>query len=163
MKYKVLFLSAIIFLIACQQDKKAQLKELNLLQYGIPITILAPDSSKVIATEIMGIKDITIKSGSDYAIQLYASDVTTTDVQQLVADQKKLVKDTRYFAKIVREEPDGFIYQTVIDTSTINFDFRYVLVKGDKEYVFQTGLLGSFSEEAVEQMFNAVKPKSKRK
>ena len=163
MKYCFLLFATLIFFVACQQDKKIPLKELNLLKYGVPITILAPDSSKVNATEIMGIKDITIKSGKDYAIQIYASDAATTDIQQLVAEQKKEAKDTRYFAKIIREEPEGFIYQTVIDTSNISYDFRYVMVKGDKEFVFQTGLLGSFSKEAVEQMYNAVKAKSKRK
>ena len=163
MNYRILLFLATVVLCSCQQEPKVQLNDLNLLQYGIPMTILAPDSSMVNSTEIMGIKDVTIKAGDEYAIQVYSSDATTTNVQQIVADQKKIVEESRYFAKIVREEPAGFIYQTAVDTATINFDFRYVRVQGDKEFIFQTGLLGNFSEEAVEQMFNAVKPKSERK
>ena len=162
MKLRILVLGIAGLFWSCQQEKESQLNDLNLLQYGIPMTILAPDSSKVNATEIMGIKDVTIKSGDNYAIQIYSSDATTTNVATILAEQKEIVEGSRYFAKIVREEPGGFIYQSAIDTATLNFDFRYVRVKGDKEYIFQTGLLGSFSEDDVEIMYNAVKPESER-
>jgi hypothetical protein len=73
------------------------------------------------------------------------------------SDQLNTVKDTRYFSKIVREEEEGFIYESAFDSTTTGYGFRYIQIKGDKEYVFQTGLVGTFSLEEVENMYKAVK------
>ena len=51
------------------------------------------------------------------------------------------------------KEEDGFIYQTAIDSSCISYGFRYIVLRGDLEITFQTGLLGTFSREEVERMY----------
>lgn len=159
MKKSLLFVVVAILMWACQQNGTEQdWVEKDLLQYGIPMTILAPDSAEVNSSDLGGlIQDVTVKEGDEYYVQIYASDAETMDIAKVKSAQLSEVKSNRYFSKIVQEETDGFIYETVIDSTAINYGFRYVRVQGDKEYVFQTGLVGSFTLEQVEKMFEAVR------
>ena len=52
---------------------------------------------------------------------------------------------------------NGFIFEKKLSPDHLNYDFRYFKVQGDKEYVFQTGLIGKFSLEDVKGMYGAVK------
>jgi len=66
MKNHYLLLAIVaIGLFACQNNATTKLKELNLLRYNIPITIMAPDSAKVVAGSLSFSQDITIKSPED--------------------------------------------------------------------------------------------------
>lgn len=161
MKKILLVILSLGLFFACQQEAKEEWKPLDLLQYGVPITIMAPDSAKVNADDLGGglIKDITIKGEEDYSIQLYASAAETNDIAKIKADQLAEVKANRYFSKIINEEEAGFIYETAIDSNNINYSFRYIQLKGDLECVFQTGLVGSFTQEEAQKMYEAVKPK----
>ncbi|MEL6926652.1 MAG: hypothetical protein AAFO94_21610 [Bacteroidota bacterium] len=142
--------------MACQQDTTPALKPLNLLEHGVPITIMAPDSAEVKASDIMGLKDITVKK-DDFAIQIFSSNANTTSVAKVLEGQKDIVKELSSFSKMVKEEEDAFIFETVIDTLK-SHDFRHVQIKGDKEYIFQTGYLGDYDLEKVEFLLNAVRP-----
>ncbi|RLD18025.1 MAG: hypothetical protein DRI69_11070, partial [Bacteroidetes bacterium] len=62
----------------------------------------------------------------------------------------------KYYQKIMSDDDQGFIYQTAIDSTYINYGFRYFRLQGDKEYVFQTSLGGKYTLEAVQQMYKAV-------
>lgn len=148
---------------ACNQEPKAEAwKPLNLLeQTGLPITIQAPDSAEVKMSDLGILKDVTVKKGDDYYIQIYAGSAETNDIARIKADKLTDVKSNRYFSKIVKEEDAGFIYETQIDSSNINYGFRYAQVKGDMEYIFQTGLIGTFDLNEVERMYEAVKPQKK--
>lgn len=159
MKKSLLFVLAVILMSACQRNSTEQdWVEKDLLQYGIPVTIMAPDSAEVNSSDLGGlIQDVTIKKGEDYYIQIYASGAETTDIAKIKSGQLSEVKSNRYFSKIVKEDTDGFIYETMIDSSAINYGFRYVRVQGDKEFVFQTGLVGNFSLQEVEKMYEAVR------
>jgi len=159
MKKSLLFVVVVILMWACQRNGTEQdWVEKDLLQYGIPMTIMAPDSAEVNSSDLGGlIQDVTVKEGDEYYVQIYASDAETMDIAKVKSAQLSEVKSNRYFSKIIQEETDGFIYETVIDSTAINYGFRYVKVQGDKEYVFQTGLVGSFTLEQVEKMFEAVR------
>lgn len=159
MKKSLLFVAAIILIAACQKNGGAdEWVEKDLLEYGIPITIMAPDSAEVNSSDLGGlIQDVTIKKGDDYYIQIYASDAETTDIARVKSAQLAEVKSNRYFSKIVTEDMDGFVYETVIDSTAINYGFRYMKVQGDKEFIFQTGLVGSFTQEEAERMYEAVR------
>lgn len=155
--------SCLLFVLSCQKEKQEVWKPLDLLQYGIPITILAPDSSQVKSDDLGGLmKDVTIKAGDDYSVQIYATDALTTDLAKIKAGQLAEVKGNRYFSKIVEEEETGFIYEMMLDTSNINYGFRHVRVQGDKEFVFQPGLVGTFTLEEAKRMYEAVKPQPKK-
>lgn len=149
-----------LFVLACQTgDKKSALVPLDLMQYGVPLTIQAPDSAEVKTMDMGFMKDVTIKKNGDYYVQIYASQANTTDVVKILAQQLKEVKDNRYFSKIIREEDAGFIYETAIESLNISYGFRHVRIQGDNEFIFQTGLIGTFSLEDVEYMFDSVKSK----
>lgn len=148
-----------LFVIACQnEDNKIPLVPLDLSAYNVPVTIQAPDSADVKMMDMGFMKDVSVKKGDNYYVQVYASQATMTDPTKILAQQLSEVKDNRYFSKIVREEPAGFIYETTIDSSNINYGFRHVRVQGDNEFIFRTGLIGIFSLEDVEHMYKAVQP-----
>lgn len=158
MMKKIFFFSLLaIHFAACQNEPGGGLQEADLLAYGIPVTIMAPDSAVIRGGDLGGglIKDVTIRGEDNYYVQVFATQAETNDIARLKAEQLADVKSIRYFDKIVSEEEDGFIYQTMIDT-TASYGFRYIVVQGDLQITFQTGLLGTFSQEEVERMYQAV-------
>ena len=160
-RYLVLLTVSIGF-FACQNTSNTKLKPLDLLQYGIPITIMAPDSAKVVSGTLSFSKDVTIKSEADnYDLQIFAYDATTTDLSSIKASHLAEVKNSQYFSRIIEDEPAGFIYETAFDSTATNYGFKYLKIQGDKEYIFQTGLVGDFSLEEVKLMYDAVKNEKK--
>jgi len=158
MKNFTLLLFTILLFAACESEEKIDLKPLDLLEYGVPITIMAPDSAEVKKSDFGPfMKDVTIRKGKDYFIQIYASQASTTDVTALKAQALTEVKGKKYFSKIISEESAGFIYETKVDSNYIDYGFRYLKVQGSNEFVFQTGLIGPFTLEAVKEMYEAVK------
>jgi hypothetical protein len=163
MNKRILILLGIIAgLWSCQQEPADDWKLTSLMPYGVPVTIMAPDSVIVKTSDMGGLlKDITVRGGEDYYLQIYATDAETTDISKIKANQLAEVKSNRYFSRIVMEEEPGFIYETQIDSNNINYGFRYIRVQGDKEYIFQTGLTSIYSLEEVERMYEAVKPQER--
>ena len=145
------------FLIGCQNDASKSMNQLDLLGYGIPMTILAPDSAEVKTMDMGFMKDVTVKKGKEYSIQILASEANTTSVEQVKALQLSEVQKNPFFSQIITDLPNGFIYENRIDSTHINYGFRYVHIQGGQEYVFQTGMIGDFSQESVEEMYEAVK------
>ncbi|MFK7932975.1 MAG: hypothetical protein AB8G22_05655 [Saprospiraceae bacterium] len=134
------------------------MQPLDLMRYDIPITISAPDSVEVKTMDLVIQKDVSVKAkdSDDYYVQIYAADAVSNDVAQLKAEQLNEVKSNRYFSKILEEQEDGFIYETKVDSANVNYGFRYVYLQGDKQYTFQTGLIGTFSQDDVKTMYDAV-------
>ncbi len=160
MRFSLITGLLLFFFTACQNgNQKETLVPLDLLKYGIPITVMAPDSAEVKMMDMGLLKDVTIKKGDNFYVQIYASQAATTDPAKVLAQQLIEVKENRYFSKIIKEEPMGFLYETAIDSSLINYGFRHVRIQGDQEFIFQTGLIGTFSLEDVENMYTAVQAK----
>ena len=153
----------VLFLLgACQSDPTSNLKPLSLLPHGIPITIMAPDSAKVRTMDLLVQKDITVRGEDGYDLQIFASDATSTDVTKITSELKGEVKNNPYFSKIVDEsDPNGFIYETKLDSTSTSYGFQLVRVMGDREYIFQNALVGTFSEAEIQTMYEAVKDKKK--
>jgi len=158
-RLSIFIFSLLLLASSCQQDTDSNLKETDLLAYGIPVTIMAPDSADIKSINMAGglIKDVVVKGKENYNVQIIASGAETSDMAKIKADQLANVKSNRYFSKIVEEEANGFIYETAIDSSHINYGFRYILVQGDQEIIFQSGLAGNYSEAEVREMYEAVK------
>jgi len=160
MKNLSILFSILLFLGACQSDPTSSLTPLNLLQHGIPITIMAPDSAKVRTMDLLVQKDITVKGENGYDLQIFASDATSTDVTKIASELKGEVKNNPYFSKIIEESDDnGFIYETKLDSTVTSYGFQLVRLMGDREYIFQNALVGTFSEGEIRTMYNAVKAK----
>ena len=154
------FLVLSLLLASCATDPAGSWSELDLTAHNLPVKIMAPDSAKVISSNLSSImRDVTIKSEEDdYSIQILASQASTNDMTRLKAEQLELVRDNRYFSKVVREEDNGFIFENQIDSTSI-FGFRYIIYQGDQEFVFQNGFDATYGLEAIEAMYSAVKQK----
>lgn len=159
MRHAICFL-ILLFCFSCGQDQQT-LKPLNLLKYGLAVTIEAPDSAKVKTSDMGIMKDITVidGDGKDYSLQIFSSQAMSVDVAQIKADQITDAKKNPYFSKIIREDDNGFIYETTIDSTLTNYWFKYIQIMGDQEIIFQPGMGGSFSLEQVERMYESVKKK----
>jgi hypothetical protein len=122
----------------------------------MPIKINAPIDSKVVSTDYGFAKDVTVKSGDDYDIQIISSDAITQDLSAIVAEKKREVEDGLYFSKIIEEDEFGFIFEKKISEEKIKYDFRKVKLQGDKEYVFQSGIVGNFNVEQIREMYKSI-------
>lgn len=159
MRYLLLFCFG-LFIVGCAGEPAQEWPELDLMRYNIPLVIHAPDSAKVVAKNLSGImQDVTVKSLADkFSLQILASDALTNDMARLKSEQLELVRDNRYFSSIVREEPNGFVFQNRIDT-TAYYGFRYIVYQGDREFVFQNSFNATQSLAEIEAMYKAVKQK----
>ena len=146
-------------LVSCTPDEVDNYAPLDLTAYNIPVTIQAPDSARVVSSRMgAGFEDVTVRSPEDrYAIQILASTANTNDMARLKADELELVRDNRYFERIVTEEPQGFIFENKIDTTSA-YGFRYIVYQGDRAIVFQNSFDGVFTQPEIERMYGSVKP-----
>lgn len=158
MKFLLPFAIVSLLLVQCKNvDPLGQYQDLDLMSHGLPIKIKAPDGVKVVVDDLGFAQDVTIKNDENFYIQLASGTATTTNIANIKAEYITTVKNSKYFSKIVEEEEAGFIYEKDLGDENINYDFRYIRVQGDKEYVFQRGLVGTYTLEQVRTMYNAVK------
>ena len=149
--------SLLLLFFACNTEPASNWKELDLLSHGIPFSINAPDSVNVDVKDFGTIvKDVTIKNGKDYYVQIFASDARNDDLETVKKEQLNEVKSNPYFSRIVKDMPSGFIYESKIDSANINYGFKYIKLQGSKEYLISNGLIGSFSEEEISKMYESV-------
>ncbi len=153
----ILSLALLLPILACgPEGHPAGWKKTDLLPYGLPLTILAPDSVEVkTLNKNSVVQDVSLRKGSDYYVQIFASPAQTTDLARLKADRLAEVRDNPYFKRIVEEQADGFLFEMQIDGTT-SYGFRYVIVQGDREYAIQNGLSSLFTEEQARMMYQAV-------
>lgn len=158
MNHKTLtfFCLALLF-SACKTEPVDSFTSLNLMKYGMPITIMAPDSADVKTDDLIVMQEVSVRSGEDYFVQIYSSDATTADLA--VVKEKELMdaKKAPFFSKIVLDEPNGFIFESQLDSTHLSYGFRLVKIQGDKEYVFRNGMIGLFAKEDIEAMYQGVK------
>lgn len=157
MKY-IFFATCLIstLFISCKSSPVSDYQKLDLMKYGMPISIKAPADATVKKGDLGIMQDVEIKSGDHFYIQVFSNDVSTLDLAKLKADKISEVKEMTFFSKIIEEDDKGFIFEKKIDENNINFDFRRIKLQGDKVYTFQTGLIGRFTEEDVRNMYLAV-------
>ena len=158
MKYLPIFFFALFIFAACQQDEMANWQPVSLESHGVAVDILVPDTAHLdIKESDLGIiKDLTVQAGEGYSLQIFASDAGSTTLRQLVEDQKKEVTSQPLFDKIIEEYDDGFLFQNSIDSTTQSFDFRKVMLKDSREYLFRTGMLGIFTEDQARNMYKSI-------
>jgi hypothetical protein len=127
------------------------------MKYGLPISVMAPEGVEIGKDDLGIIQGAWLKA-EGYYIQIYSSSITTTDLAKVMIDKKTEVETGIYFSKIMDEDDHGFFYEKDID-GDLRYDFRYIKILGDKEYTFQKGLIGNYTEEQVRNMYDAVKAK----
>lgn len=146
---------AFILLIGCKRDKTANYPSTDLLKHGFSISVKAPADAVIKSDDLGVMKELTIQSGDDYNIQILKSNSNTPDAKVASVNQKSMAKTDRYFTKVIEEYDNGFIFEKDID-GNINYDFRYIKIIGDQEYIYQTGMMGTYTEEAVRSMYKSV-------
>lgn len=144
-----------LLFISCKEEV-AITNDLDLMKYGLPIKIKAPEDAVVVSENLGFIQDVTIKADGNYFVQIQAGTATSTDIANIKSDLLGDVKNARYFSKVVEEGDAGFIYEKDLGNNQLNYDFRYVRIQGDKEYVFQRGLIGKFTLDEVKNMYQSV-------
>jgi hypothetical protein len=154
--YLLTLVLGVAIIASCNTDSASALKPLNLLSYGFPITIMAPDSAKVDKSLGGIIEELTIEGDGNYGLLVQSSMATIIDVAKIKEDELKLVKEGKYFSEILQEDPAGFLYKTVIDSTNISYEFLYVKVQGDKEYKFRTPYTGSFTEKEAKMIYESL-------
>ena len=143
---------------SCQTENNADLAEKDLMEYGVPVTIMAPDSATVKARNMGSLmKDVTVKGEGNYDLQIMASSATTSDLARVKAEQLATVKTNRYFSRILSEEENGFLYEMEIDSNNLNYNFRYIHLQGDQEIIFPAGMASTLTQEEAERVYEAVK------
>jgi len=142
-------------IVACSTE--AKFEDYALVKHGLSIKIKAPAEPEVTVVDMGIAKDVTVKKGDNYSIQIISAGATNYNVSDIIAEKKTEVEGGPFFSQIVQEDENGFIFEKKIDEENINYDFRAVKILGDTEYDFQTGLLGRFSKEDVMDMYEAVK------
>jgi hypothetical protein len=151
-------LAALAALTACRETPSEGWKPTNLLAYGIPLSIMAPEGAEITRRQLGGvIDDVTVKGLDGYHLQIFAADAETNDLARLKAIQLADIKTSRYFSRVVEEEQAGFIYETRLD-GNLYYSFRYIHLQGDREYVFQPGLTELYSLEEAQRLYKAAKP-----
>ena len=161
MRIYIIAVSIFVFILGCSSDPMAGLSPNNLLQYGVPLTIMTPDSVNIKKEDWGSMQIVTIKNGKDYDLQIQSSEASSTDAAVIKAQKIIDAKNERYFSKIIKEDENGFVFETQPDSTTNYYGFRFITVQGDREYIIQNGLAGNYTLEQAEFMYEAIKPKKK--
>ena len=157
-RYLLVLLLPFFALLGCQSEPEDRYTELDLLEYGVPVTIMAPDSTTVKSSDLGGLmKDVTVKGDGNYDLQILASSTNSSDIARAKAEALSNVKGKRYFSKIVDESADGFLYEMQLDTNQIYYGFRHIVLQADQEIIFSQGMTSTLSREEAERIYEAVK------
>ena len=141
-------------LVSCLHDPY-DLDTLQLEPFGIPVSILAPDSAIVRVKPYDNVRDITIRKGW-YDLQVFEFSPSMNDPEMEKRNQLLTVRDSPGFRQVLLDDEQGFIFSSQPDSATTRYDFRYIKLVGDKELIFQTGVTGTYSLDDVKRMYEAV-------
>lgn len=156
-RYILICVLAFASFISCKNEKpNNNLSDLDLMSYGLPIKIKAPADAAVVSDDLGIVQDVTVKGEENYFLQIIAGQAYVTDVKSLLDKQKGEVTGMKYFSKIIEEDEAGFIFEKRFSEDRTNFDFRKIIIQGDKEYIFQAGLMGQFSLDDIKVMYSAI-------
>lgn len=150
------FFVSLFFMIACREEEKG-MKPLDLTPYGLPMSILAPDSTEVSIKEYPFMRNINIRKDEHFHIELFELESNHNDPVSEKQRQMTAMKKSPKFLEILKEYDNGFVYSKKLDSTSIDYDFRLVEYLGDKQLIFQSGVMTSFSLEDIEQMVKAIK------
>lgn len=150
-----IFLFGVLLLSACRMDPDG-MHRLDLTPHGLPLQIMAPDSAEVVVKDYEIMRDITIKKGEDFFVQIFEFEAAHLDAAGEKLRQLDAVRDDPFFKEIVREDDEGFIFSRQLDSTLMDFDFRFIRIMEEKELIFQTGLIGTFSLADVKRMYKSV-------
>lgn len=155
MKY-ILIMCVAMLAFSCTSEPEEQWVEKDLMEYGVPLVIRAPDSIAVKKSNYAGQTDILVTGTGDYRLQIFSSPATNSRPGDMVQELRENVESNRYFKEVVEEFQDGFIYSLQIDSTHQSFGFRRVLIQGQNEYIIQNDLRGLHSLERAKKLYGVI-------
>ena len=89
MTHKIfVFFALILGMTACKTEPANPFKALDLMDNGVPITIMAPDSAQVTTDDLIVMQEVSIRKGDDYFVQIRYSDAAgSANVEALKAEE----------------------------------------------------------------------------
>ncbi|MGH1338394.1 MAG: hypothetical protein ACRBFS_19920 [Aureispira sp.] len=163
-QYRLLLFFALLGFVACDNTPPKPdpifTNKMNLLEYGIPVTLLAPEGATVKNNSDNFMQDVVVE-GKDYYVQIYGSNATSLDCAKLTQESLLDYKTTdAAFKGVVQQDPCSFLYKVEVDNdTTTSYNFAYFAIRGNKVYTFSTtaGPLTDFSQDEVTAIYEAVK------
>lgn len=143
------------YFCGCQQKRK-QGKGMDLLKYGIPYTVMAPDDTKVSRIGGGQMTDIKLSDGQAYDVLIFMKRAETKNINRLKQFRKEEVSFYPNFKKIVEEYNEGFLYEIYGSTGEAAYAFYAIKVVGDHEIDFISGNNKDFTEKEVKDMIKTV-------
>jgi len=147
----------ILFLFSCKDGSKSSSpNSLDLMKYGVPYSINAPDDVSITKVGSGKLEDISIRNKSGYDVQLFMGDAFSSNLEKLKSIKKEEITSNPTFKKIIEEFENGFIYEKISDIGNRNYDFVVIIVQGNKEINFQAGNSKEFTEDEVKSMVKSI-------
>ncbi len=157
-----LLVSLITVLSGCDSNSNQEdtfSHSLNLLEYGIPLSLMTPDSFSVqnSSTSLMQELKVTAK---DYLIYVYGYDMGG-QVQSEKSRKLAEVREDPYsdFGAIIQEKKNGFVYSIRADKdTTVAYNFHRYFRISNKIYHLTSSAGGRrppFSRQQMIDMFKA--------
>jgi len=159
MKASHLFLAIIAITLTSCGEPTVALDQLDLMSYGMPLTIDAPPDAEVTKRGIAFRQELEIVGEDNFRLVVAMDDAVQSDAQKLKEQKLAEAKQNRFFFRLVEDDSQGFIFENRIDSLNSTYGFNYVKIQGDKEFVFQQSRTGIYTLEEVEAMYGAVKEK----
>jgi hypothetical protein len=145
---------SLLMLASCKEDIDRQKTEIE--QAKLPFKVDAPWGATKETREYNGVTAFTISKDDDYGVEIIASPAKTQDITAIKNEQIKSVVESPYFRRILLNEPNGFVFEMLVDSSK-HYDFRLIKLKDSTQYIFQTDLTMVFSEGETRLMYESVK------
>ncbi len=154
--YKLTGYVLLLVLLGCKSDKKVNHPTLDLLKHGFSVSVDAPEGAEIHEDDLGIMKELTIKLGDHYYLEILKSEATNNNVGDIISEQLEIIKSGPYPIEVIKEYDDGFVYQKTIG-DMVTYDFKKIKVQGADEYIFQTGLIGKFTLDDVNAMYKSIK------
>lgn len=152
---RIIFILCALVILSCKSPADS-LSDFDLMSEGIPLKIKAPEGA-VVKQKDMGIfKDITVRAGERFYLQITSGQAMNRDMKARKNEELASIKELNVFSRVIKEEDRGFIFEKK-KGDDLSYDFRSLKLVGENEYLFQSGLIGKFTLEEVELMYDAVK------
>lgn len=169
MRISVVVLLGVIFLMSCGQKSnqkqtgtsKLAYAEINLSEYGIPVSVTVPEGPKVEESIAMsmfsgfGLVAYEIKK-DNFVLEVTCmqSDSLNTPADRMKSE-KEMITDDSEFDSFVEEGDKGFIYKKKSE-SGVDYNFFYVVKSGNSMVEFRNGMrFSNFSLDEVKEHYKA--------
>ncbi len=152
-----IILISILFLFSCKDgSKSSSVNSLDLMKYGVPFSINAPEDVSITKVGSGKLEDISIRNKSGYDVQVFMGDAFSSNLEKLKSIKKEEITSNPTFKKIIEEFENGFIYEKRSDIGNRNYDFVVIIIQGAKEINFQAGNSKEFTEFEVKSMVKSI-------